>query len=137
MSNVEESNSKKVDEFEVDRDKVCPLLLRCFWKLEGHHRVEEFADANRGIVPIDEVQIYTWPDATLREITDLIKDVNPVARRRSARLSFSFVYPDKRGRNVMKQVGMVYSQRKGEDDNKTLKSLRFQTGDFLDIAIYG
>lgn len=33
------------------------------------------------------------------------------------------------------QVGLVHSTRPGEDDNKTLKSLQFQTGDFLDVAI--
>lgn len=28
-----------------------------------------------------EVQIYTWPDATLRELTDLVKEVRPEARK--------------------------------------------------------
>jgi hypothetical protein len=32
--------------------------------------------------------------------------VNATARHRSCRLSFAFVYPDKHGRNVMRQVGM-------------------------------
>ena len=55
----------------------------------------------------DEVQIYTWRDATLRELTDLIKEVNPVARRSDARLSFAVVFPDKRGRNVMKVIIVI------------------------------
>lgn len=83
--------------------------------------------------PKEEVQIYTWSDATLREITELVKEVvcmsllshhghlwhmmaacfpnavcmqvNPAAKRMNARLEFSFVYPDKRGRNVMRVVG--------------------------------
>lgn len=50
-------------------------------------------------------QIYTWMDATLRELSDLVKEVKPAARGRMTRLSFAFVYPDKRGRNVMRQVG--------------------------------
>uniref|UniRef100_A0A7S2XY13 Histone deacetylase complex subunit SAP18 n=1 Tax=Fibrocapsa japonica TaxID=94617 RepID=A0A7S2XY13_9STRA len=120
----------------IDRDKVCPLLLRCFWKVGAHHRVEDFAEANQGIVPMDEVQIYTWADASLRELTDLIKEVNPAARRRTARLNFAFVYPDKRGRNVLKEVGIVYSNRRSDADDKTLRALRFQTGDFLDVAIF-
>lgn len=49
-------------------------------------------------------QIYTWHDATLRELCDLVKEVNPLARQRNARLGFAFVYPDKRGVNVMRQV---------------------------------
>lgn len=40
-----------------------------------------------------------------RELSDLVKEVQPAARRPMARLSFAFVYPDRRGRNVMRQVG--------------------------------
>lgn len=36
----------------------------------GHHTQEDFAV--RGKEPKDEVQIYTWKDATLRELTDLV-----------------------------------------------------------------
>lgn len=32
------------------------------------------------------------------------------------------------------QVGQVHSTRPGPEDSKTLKSLSFQTGDFVDIA---
>ena len=82
----------------------CPLLLRVFPKLGGHHRPEEFPA--RGPLPKDEfqarpsraqrpaedkpygaalttepatplfylaAQIYTWPDATLRELADLVR----------------------------------------------------------------
>lgn len=33
-----------------------------------------------------------------------MKEVAPAARRRDARLSFAFVYPDRRGRNVIRNV---------------------------------
>ncbi|CAD7699811.1 unnamed protein product [Ostreobium quekettii] len=118
---------------ELDREKTCPLLLRVFPKTGGHHRLEDFA--KRGQEPKGEVQIYTWPDANLRELTDLIKEVQVEARKPNTKLSFAFVYPDRKGRNVMRQVGVTHSSRAGEDDNKTLKALNFQTGDFLDIAI--
>jgi hypothetical protein len=38
----------------------------------------------------------------------------------------------------MKQVGEVFSDdhRKGPDDDKSLHQLSFQTGDFLDVAIF-
>ena len=42
----------------------------------------------------------------------------------------------RRGRNVMKEVGVVRNRRPGPDNQKSLQSLRFQTGDFLDVAIY-
>lgn len=57
---------------------------------------------------------------------------------RHTRLGFAFVYPDRRGVNVMKVVGEVFASpdRRGPDDDKQLHQLQFQTGDFLDVAIY-
>lgn len=43
----------------------------CISQEGGHHTNEEFAV--RGKEPKDEVQIYTWKDATLRELTDLVR----------------------------------------------------------------
>ncbi|KAG5606954.1 hypothetical protein MTR67_024227 [Solanum verrucosum] len=109
----------------VDREKV-----------GGHHNVNEFAV--RGKEPKDEVQIYTWMDATLRELTDLVKEVAPEARRRDAILSFAFVYPDKRGRFVVREVGTTFSypnMRRPDNGSKTLSELKFQIGDYLDVAI--
>ncbi|PHT81714.1 Histone deacetylase complex subunit SAP18 [Capsicum annuum] len=120
----------------VDREKTCPLLLRVFTKVGGHHNKNEFAV--RGKEPKDEVQIYTWMDATLRELTDLVKEVAPEARRRDATLSFAFVYPDKRGRFIVSEVGRTFSYtniRRPDDGSKPLSELKFQIGDYLDVAI--
>lgn len=110
------------------------MLIRVFPQYGGHHRLEVYA--RRGQEPKDEVQIYTWPDATLRELTDLVKEVQPAARRTTARLEFALIYPDKKGRNVIRVIGGTHSTRPGPDDIKTLKQLNFQTGDFLDVAIF-
>lgn len=150
-----------------------------------HHRVDEFA---RGNVPSSELQIYTWlvpafvcirhlecaafhwsylqpsrMDATLKELTSLVKEVYPEARKKGTHFSFSIVYPDPRGKvyrfvcynsdkqNVfetfmwiqmfvsllfrLKDIGSTVSGRKGTEDSLTLQSQRFQIGDYLDIAI--
>uniref|UniRef100_U5GJ82 Histone deacetylase complex subunit SAP18 n=1 Tax=Populus trichocarpa TaxID=3694 RepID=U5GJ82_POPTR len=102
-------------------------------KIGSHHKPEDFAV--RGKEPKDEVQIYTWKDATLRELTDLVKEVAPEARRRNAKLSFAFVYPDKHGRFVLRVVGMTHSSGRRPDDLKALAELNFQIGDYLDVAI--
>jgi hypothetical protein len=34
-----------------------------------------------GATPENEIQIYTWMDASLKEITGLVKEVNPDARK--------------------------------------------------------
>ncbi|CAK7335416.1 unnamed protein product [Dovyalis caffra] len=117
----------------IDREKTCPLLLRVFTKIGSHHKLEDFVV--RGKEPKDEVQIYTWKDATLRELTDLVKEVAPEARRRNAKLSFAFVYPDKHGRFVLRVVGMTHSSGRRPDDLKALAELNFQIGDYLDVAI--
>ncbi|KAB2626691.1 histone deacetylase complex subunit SAP18 [Pyrus ussuriensis x Pyrus communis] len=118
----------------IDREKTCPLLLRVFTKTGSHHTNADFAV--RGKEPKDEVQIYTWKDATLRELTDLVKEVAPAARRRNARLSFAFVYPDKHGHFVVREVGKTLSNGNGKlDDAKVLAELGFQIGDYLDVAI--
>ena len=91
-------------------------------------------------------------DATLRELSDLVKDVVPEARgaaasssasrdqppARPARLSFALVYPNGSGQHVMKEVGLVAADGGGSgggDDGKTLAELGFQAGDMLDVAI--
>jgi histone deacetylase complex subunit SAP18 len=116
------------------------------------HPFQRAADfANAGKEPAGEVQIYTWKDATLRELTELVKGVNSASTHRSARLSFAFVYPDKTGkappkrlllipmlgRPIVRPVGYCWSnpRRVDRDDNKTLDELRFETGDFLDISV--
>ncbi|KAF2313198.1 hypothetical protein GH714_009729 [Hevea brasiliensis] len=126
------SSHRSVPEL-IDREKTCPLLLRVFTKIGSHHKVEDFAV--RGKEPKDEVQIYTWKDATLRELTDLVKEVAPEARRRNARLSFAFVYPDKHGRFVLRVVGLTHSSARRPDDAMALGELSFQIGDYLDVAI--
>ena len=73
-------------------------------------------------------------DATLKEISGLVKEVNPDARRHGTVFDFSLVYPDRRGYRA-RPVGTTVSGQKTPDDNKTLQQLRFTIGDYLDIAI--
>ncbi|CAG5027938.1 unnamed protein product [Parnassius apollo] len=53
----------------VDREKTCPLLLRVFCSTGRHNTPGDYA---RGNVPQNELQIYTWMDATLRELTGML-----------------------------------------------------------------
>lgn len=79
--------------------------------------------------------IYTWRDATLRELADLIAEVNVECRRRDARFSFQLVWTDLRGRPVFKPLGSVTNSRPSRDDGRTLEEVRFVQGDFIDVAI--
>mmetsp|Transcript_33760 Transcript_33760/g.53671 ORF Transcript_33760/g.53671 Transcript_33760/m.53671 type:complete len:209 (+) Transcript_33760:97-723(+) len=119
----------------TNREKTCPFLLRIFCKTGGFHQTELFQE--RGKEPVDdELQVYTWPDVTLRELVDLIKDVEPLARQNTAKLQFRLIYPDKNGKNVGSEIGTVSLAKPGIDDGKALSSTKFQTGDMLDLAIH-
>ena len=89
---------------EIDRSKVCPLLLRCFWKLNRGYPLTAYRETPKDIYPNQEVQIYTWRDATLKEIGGLLSDVVSAAREPGSILSFSIVYLDKNGNFDIKQV---------------------------------
>ncbi|XP_057305912.1 histone deacetylase complex subunit SAP18-like [Hydractinia symbiolongicarpus] len=121
------------DNVKIDREKTCPLLLRVFCQIGKHHRTEEFAHNK---TPSNELQIYTWKDASLKELMSLVKEVNPEARRKGTYFDFAIIYPNfQRGGYILKDIGTTCSGQKCPDDNVTLHSKRFQIGDFLDIAI--
>lgn len=124
---------KDVDVKPVDREKTCPLLLRVFVSDNGrHHRPEEYS---RGSLPSNELQIYTWLDASLKELTNLVKEVRPDARKKGTLFKFATCYMDRGGRFRLKEIGQTVGGQKGEDDSITLSSEKFQIGDYMDVAI--
>ncbi|KAF8324570.1 Sin3 associated polypeptide p18-domain-containing protein [Cantharellus anzutake] len=99
----------------VDRSKICPFLLRAFVKIGGHHRLSIFED---NVLPVaDEYQLYTWNDATLRELVTALRALppNPLTsslRHGAARFSFRAVFPDPtdRGRISYKDLGTIHAR---------------------------
>nr|XP_048291378.1 histone deacetylase complex subunit SAP18-like [Myodes glareolus] len=120
---------KKEPEKPMDHEKTCPLLLlsQVFATNKGHHhQMDEFSRRN---VPSSELQIYTWMDATLKELTSLVKEVYPEARKKGTHFNFAIVFMDlKRPGYRVKEIGSTMSGRKGTDDSRTLQSQKFQTG---------
>lgn len=86
----------------------------------------------------DELIVYTWMDATLKELSDLIKEVHEDSRRKDAHFSFRSLFhtPYGRGRVQSKDLGVVYNGRASRDDEVSLEDKRFRQGDLLDVAIY-
>lgn len=75
-------------------------------------------------------------DATLKELTSLVKEVNPDSRRKGTYFDFALVFPDARGPGYrMRDIGTTCAGQKGTDDSKSLHACRFKIGDYLDIAI--
>ncbi|CAB3368964.1 histone deacetylase complex subunit SAP18 [Cloeon dipterum] len=127
---------KSENEKPVNREKTCPLLLRVFCNTGRHNSILQYA---AGTVPGNELQIYTWKDATLKELSTLVKEVNPDAKRKGTTLHFALVAPDPTRPNAnlrARDLGATISGHKGPDDNKTLAQLKFRIGDFLDIGIF-
>jgi len=132
-STITQVNEERIHDRSIDREKTCPLLLRVFLSEQRHRPIVEYA---RGNVPANELQIYTWQDATLKELTSLVKEVNPDARRKGTYFDFALVFPDVRGPGYrMREIGTTISGQPGPDDGKTLSDARFQIGDYLDVAI--
>jgi len=133
-SNVHRVTPKKEEKPEaVDREKTCPLLLRVFTTKGNHHRPDDFS---RNQTPSNELQVYTWMDASLKEITNLVKEVHPESRKKGTIFDFAICYQDNRlQRYRVKEIGQTVSGKKSSDDSVTLKSSKFQIGDFMDIAI--
>ncbi|KAL7079101.1 hypothetical protein ACQ4LE_001774 [Meloidogyne hapla] len=117
----------------IDREKICPLLLRIFCAQVRHNSMNDYS---RGSVPPNELQIYTWLDCTLKELTSLIKDVNPDARRRGTEFDFAIVAPDRySARYALREVGITISGQRSPDDDKSLSQCKFEVGDFIDVVI--
>ncbi|EHB07986.1 Histone deacetylase complex subunit SAP18 [Heterocephalus glaber] len=131
---VTQEEIKKQPEKPIDHKKTCLLLLQVFTTNNGHHHhMDEFSNGN---VPFSELQIYTWMDATLKELTSLVKEVYPQARKKGTHFNFAIVFMDlKRPGYLVKKIGSTMSGRKGMDDSMTLQSQKFQIGDDLDIVI--
>ncbi|GAB9465577.1 hypothetical protein Gpo141_00002982 [Globisporangium polare] len=119
----------------VDRETHCPFLLRVFISTGAHSRKGAYESLDENPIA-DELHIYTWPDATLGELAELVQDSNADAQRAGVRMGMTIVSQTRDGRIVMRKVGWVNSsRRKTGDEEKTLASLRFQPGDFLDVAL--
>ncbi|CAH0492007.1 unnamed protein product [Peronospora farinosa] len=119
----------------INREKHCPFLLRVFFSKGVHNRTDAF-EALEDKPIANELHIYTWPDATLREIADLVQDSNTDAQKPNMRLSICIVSETRDGRLLMRKIGYVNSSRRRcADDHKTLASVRFHPGDLLDIAL--
>ncbi|TDL30028.1 hypothetical protein BD410DRAFT_737267 [Rickenella mellea] len=114
----------------VDREKTAPFLIRTFVKIGGFHRLTLF---DEGVLPTtDEQQIFTWKDATLREVLTILRMTAPnnaEYRHPLARYAFRALYADSahRGNFAQKDLGIVYSRDiLGEPGSLSTPAIRLQ-----------
>jgi len=118
----------------LDRDVLCPFLLRVFWKLGEPVTLESVRHRMEDQQP-DEIRLYTWLDATLGEVTQLLKEELPGARRRDAEFELSFIRHNLEGGLELKALGVISAVRPSDLDAVTLSSLRFIIGDCLAVTL--
>lgn len=92
--------------------------------------------ANRRTPPAsNELQIYTWLDASLSELMGLIRET-PEYRAKGTQFSFSVVFPEPNAPTYrMRSIGLTIGGKRGPEDNMTLAQCRYQIGDYIDVAI--
>ncbi|KAK3819799.1 MAG: Sin3 associated polypeptide p18-domain-containing protein [Benniella sp.] len=95
----------------IDREKLCPFLLRMYYSRGQHHRVDAFSPTSTP-PQSSELRLYTWKNATLGEIASLVKQAIPDLVSQAgtgAQLSFRHIYLDiNKGIFVGRDVGKVY-----------------------------
>ncbi|EGC31174.1 hypothetical protein DICPUDRAFT_40315 [Dictyostelium purpureum] len=120
--------------FYVNRETTCPFLLRVFVTKGGSfHNVNEFSGRSK-VPENDEIQLYTWRNATLKEISNLIKESFEEARNKDSKFEFAFIFPDQKGIFQIKPIGTIYSNKKTDDDFLTLHELSFNH-QYLDVIL--
>ena len=137
----------------VDRKRTCPFMVKMYCRINGHHRLDEFCPPRFPVE--DEIIVYTWKDATLKEMSTLVREVlgdsdlpgGVKGNDPNLKFSFNLLYPDSRkpgGLFKTRSLGWTFEGGEPEarahqltdSSGKTLESLRFQPGDFIDVAIY-
>ncbi|KTW31769.1 uncharacterized protein T551_01030 [Pneumocystis jirovecii RU7] len=116
----------------IDRQKTTPFLLRLFYKVGSFHSIDEFQPGSQPVA--DEVQIYTWKDASLHELAQLLSKAIP--NNKHTRFSFRLIYSDNyKERYQTKDIGHVSLFSKNAEAYKTLDDIRFAIGDWIDVAV--
>ena len=140
---------EKTDDVHVDREQTTPILLRAFLDNGRFHSVEEYEGRYDEMKDYNDTRsdgdtenstiIYVWKDTTLREIVDALEqkmEENKRLLRLKGKLEMALVFPDRKGKFMKRSLGAVYVGEEGQDDDKTLGSMKYQGGDFLSVAIF-
>lgn len=119
---------------QINREKTCPFLLRVFYKENEAVPIESLKD-REPVQKEDEVRVYTWMDATLREIVEQLKVEIPNARRRDAQFDLNLAITNLTGGLEYRNIGTIHSTRRGNLDTFTLHRIRLVIGDYLAVGI--
>ena len=113
----------------INRTETCPTLIRTFYQKNSHHPIADYVKE----FPSPEIYLYTWPDATLRELAHTLV--------RSAKLgdvktmSFHMVLPDlENGGWLIKPLEEIDLTDTSKVISTPLEAYGFLPGYMFDIA---
>ncbi|KAK6539882.1 hypothetical protein TWF694_008719 [Orbilia ellipsospora] len=129
----------------VDRHLTTPFLLKVFYKVNSFHRLDDFRSTSQ---PSSLVEVYTWKDCTLSELTTLLLSALPALASGATKCSFRLIYADtKSNRYTSQELGNISLPLAGTSTNGTsgtsgggadklsLDEARFVVGDWIDVAV--
>eukprot|EP00755_Sulcionema_specki_P006628 Sspe_Gene.35962::Locus_17416_Transcript_1_1_Confidence_1.000_Length_801::g.35962::m.35962/K14324/SAP18; histone deacetylase complex subunit SAP18 len=115
-----------------DRQKTCPFFLR----LHIASTAPTVEDAEKGFPEAKEMQLYTWHDATLKELSFHVQLTVPEANDPQCTLHFTHVKHSRSGTLVLQEIGLTRGrQAVRPDDDRTLGMVDFTPGDLLFIRM--
>lgn len=136
------------------RENETPFLLKLFYRDGDFHKLNDFL--SNQIKRDEQILVYTWKDATLLELSQLL--ACEYEKARTAKLLFRLVYPDFAfGKYKAELLGSVRLTDFEVDKNKleveiysreprnfsansaaniALQDTKFVIGDFIDVAIF-
>ena len=113
----------------INRVETCPTLIRTFFQKDAHHDISDYTKE----FPSPEVYVYTWIDATLRELSYTI--IRSAKLTDVQELSFKMVEPNmKEGGWTMRDLGVVDLTDLEKVETVTLEGYDFRPGFMLDVA---
>ncbi|KAJ3378237.1 hypothetical protein HDU92_007565, partial [Lobulomyces angularis] len=120
--------------FKVNREQVCPFLLKTFLKEGQQHKLSDYTPR---LPEENQILIHTWRDATLRELLSTLAKKNPLLAKRNIKVCFRLFYQDhlRPTSYQIKELGTLYNFKKTSEENKNLDEFRFVIGDYLDVFV--
>ncbi|KAF3927000.1 hypothetical protein ABW20_dc0110129 [Dactylellina cionopaga] len=131
----------------VDRHLITPFLLKVFYKVNSFHRLDDFRSTSQ---PSSLVEVYTWKDCTLSELTTLLLSALPSLASGATKCSFRLIYADtKANRYTSQELGNIMLPLTSSGTNGTaggsstavgaekmsLDEARFVVGDWIDVSV--
>lgn len=121
----------ETDDCAVNRLETCPSLIRVFYQKSAHHTIADFVKS----FPSPEIYLYTWADATLKELAYTIAKSIAGSNETIQKLSVKMLEPDlNEGGWIVRALGVVDFVENETSQTQTLQQMGWKPGFLFDVA---